>query len=114
MKWALEVPGVTRAWCFPKEMGQGHVTVRFMTDGMTENGIPNARMIKTVQEYIEAEMPVTTVLHVVAPIPKKLDMTVDILPDTERLRQQVEGAIAQTIIAESSPSGAILQPAHVA
>lgn len=108
VKWALEVPGVTRAWCFPKEMGQGHVTVRFMTDGMTENGIPNARMIKTVQEYIEAEMPVTTVLHVVAPIPKKLDMTVDILPDTERLRQQVEGAIAQTIIAESSPSGAIL------
>ena len=108
VKWALEVPGVTRAWCFPKEMGNGHVTVRFMTDNMTENGIPNAQMIKTVQEYIEAEMPVTTVLHVVAPIPKKLDMTVDILPDTERLRQQVEGAIAQTIIAESSPSGAIL------
>ena len=26
VKWALEVPGVTRAWCFPKEMGQGHVT----------------------------------------------------------------------------------------
>lgn len=108
VKWALEAPGVTRAWCFPKEMGNGHVTVRFMTDGMTENGIPGAQMIKTVQEYIEAEMPVTTVLHVVAPIPKKLDMTVDILPDTERLRRQVEGAIAQTIVAESSPSGAIL------
>lgn len=108
VKWALEVPGVTRAWCFPKEMGQGHVTVRFMTDGMTQDGIPNETMVKTVTAYIEEEMPVTTVLHVVAPIPKKLDMTIDILPDTENLRQQVEGAIAQTIVAEAAPSGAIL------
>lgn len=108
VKWALEIPGVTRAWCSPKEMGLGHVTVRFMTDGMTEEGIPNEKMIAAVTDHISDEMPVTTVLHVVAPIPKPLDMTIDILPDTERLRRQVEGAIAQTIVAESAPSSAIL------
>ena len=26
--WALEVPGVTRAWCYPEEMGDGTVTLR--------------------------------------------------------------------------------------
>lgn len=108
VKWALEVPGVTRAWCFPKELGQGHVTVRFMTDGMTENGVPNEVMIDAVADHITSEMPVTAVLHVVAPIAKPLDMTVDILPDTERLRQQVEGAVAQAILAEAAPSGAVL------
>jgi uncharacterized phage protein gp47/JayE len=30
--WALEVPGVTRAWVYPKEMGAGTVTVRFVRD----------------------------------------------------------------------------------
>lgn len=108
VKWALEVPGVTRAWCFPKELGQGHVTVRFMTDGMTENGVPNETMIKAVAYHITEEMPVTAVLHVVAPVPKKLDMTIDILPDTPQIRKKVEGAIASAIYVEAVPSGAIL------
>ena len=108
VKWALEVPGVTRAWCFPKELGQGHVTVRFMTDGMTENGVPNETMIKAVTDHITEEMPVTAVLHVVAPVPKKLDMTIDILPDTSQIRKKVEGAIASAIYVEAEPSGAIL------
>ena len=30
--WALEVPGVTRAWVYPAEMGLGTVTVRFVRD----------------------------------------------------------------------------------
>ena len=108
VKWSLEVPGVTRAWCFPKELGQGHVTVRFMTDGMTENGVPNETMIKAVTDHITEEMPVTAVLHVVAPVPKKLDMTIDILPDTSQIRKKVEGAIASAIYVEAEPSGAIL------
>lgn len=31
-RWALEVPGVTRAWCQPLGMGAGTVIVRFMMD----------------------------------------------------------------------------------
>lgn len=33
VQWALEIPGVTRAWCFPQEKGEGTVTVRFVCDG---------------------------------------------------------------------------------
>src|SRR5215472_13024532 len=40
VRWALEVPGVTRAWCYPLEQGAGTVTVRFMMDGVRPDGIP--------------------------------------------------------------------------
>ena len=42
--WALAVPGVTRAWCSPLEMGIGTVTVRFMMDDLRadNDGFPIA------------------------------------------------------------------------
>jgi len=37
--WAMAVPGVTRAWCAPLEMGMGTVTLRFMMDELrADNG----------------------------------------------------------------------------
>ena len=40
--WALSVPGVTRAWSAPNEMGIGTVTVRFMHDlRASTGGFPN-------------------------------------------------------------------------
>ncbi len=40
--WALQVAGVTRAWCSPKEMGPGTVTVRIMCDDLraSNGGFP--------------------------------------------------------------------------
>lgn len=106
--WARQVPGVTRAWCYPQELGLGHVTVRFMTDGMTENGIPNETMIQRVKEEIEANMPVTAILHVVPPIPKPLNLTLDILPETEAIKAKIESAIESVVMAEAIPGGGIL------
>lgn len=102
--WARQVPGVTRAWCYPQELGLGHVTVRFMT----ENGIPNETMIQRVKEEIEANMPVTAILHVVPPIPKPLNMTLDILPETEAIKAKIESAIESVVMAEAIPGGGIL------
>ena len=106
--WARQVPGVTRAWCYPQELGMGHVTVRFMTDGMTPNGIPNETMIKRVTDEIKASMPVTATLHVVAPIPKPLNLTLDILPETEAIKAKIESAIESVVLAEAIPGGSIL------
>lgn len=102
--WARQVPGVTRAWCYPQELGLGHVTVRFMT----ENSIPNETMIQRVKEEIEANMPVTAILHVVPPIPKPLNMTLDILPETEAIKAKIESAIESVVMAEAIPGGGIL------
>ena len=106
--WAKEVPGVTRAWCYPMELGPGRVTVRFMTDGMTENGIPSSQMIETVEDHIEGQMPVTVILAVVAPQAKPLSMTLDILPDTEEARAKIKSAIEQVILNEAAPGGPVL------
>ena len=107
--WALAVAGVTRAWCYPQELGQGHVTVRFMTDGMTENGIPSETMVKRVEEYITSQMPVTAILHVEAPIPKPFELSLDVLPDDEAVKAKIESAVESVIIAEAVPGGALLR-----
>lgn len=107
--WALEVPGVSRAWCYPQELGPGYVTVRFMTDSLTENGIPTADMVQTVQEYIDSKKPVTAQLQVVAPIAQPLDVIVDILPDDELTRADVEAAIESAILTEATPGVAVLK-----
>lgn len=108
VSWALAVPGVTRAWCYPMELGQGTVTVRFVTDGLTDSGIPTEEKIKEVKAYISEEMPVTTILTVVAPIPKPLNLTVDVLPDTPEIQDKVKLAIQTVIYRDAIPSGGIL------
>lgn len=106
--WAKEVSGVTRAWCYPLELGPGHVSVRFMTDGLTENGIPTDILVQRVKEHIETLMPVTTILQVLAPVPKKLDVTVDIIPETPIIRTKVESALKEIIRSEAEPGGRVL------
>ena len=50
VQWALSVPGVTRAWCYPLEDGDGTVVVRFVCDDLP--GImPTAEMVKKVQNF---------------------------------------------------------------
>lgn len=106
--WAKEVSGVTRAWCYPLELGPGHVTVRFMTDGLTDNGIPTALIVERVKAHIETLMPVTTILTVVAPVAKNLDMTLDITPDNSEIRTKVASAVKQIIQTEAAPATKVL------
>ena len=106
--WAQEVSGVTRAWCYPLELGPGHVTVRFMTDGATDDGIPSEVMVERVREHIETLMPVTTILTVVAPVATPLDMTLDILPDNPEIRTKIASAVRQIIQIEAEPATEVL------
>ncbi|WP_251569520.1 baseplate J/gp47 family protein [Parasutterella muris] len=106
--WAQEVSGVTRAWCYPLELGPGHVTVRFMTDGATDDGIPSEVMVQRVQGHIETLMPVTTILTVVAPVAKPLNMTLDILPDNTEIRTKIASAVRQIIQIEAEPATNVL------
>lgn len=59
--WALQVPGVTRAWSFPNEMGIGTMTVRFLMDDLRadNNGWPEPDDILTVTDWIDFKRPVT-------------------------------------------------------
>lgn len=78
--WALQVPGVTRAWSAPLEMGMGTVTVRFMmddlraTDDPLTDGFPNDTDVSDVTTYLNSKRPVAVKdFFVVAPIPEPID-----------------------------------------
>lgn len=111
--WAEEVPGVTRAWCFPKEQGVGTVVVRFATDGMTEDGIPTSGMVQIVSDYIAEVAPVTATPYVVAPVAKPVNFRIkDLIPDSESVRAQVEAELKSLFIKEAHP-GEALKLTHI-
>ena len=106
-RWALEVPGVTRAWVYPQEMGPGTVTVRFVRDD-DASIIPDSPEVAAVYAYIEERRPVTAELFVVAPIPAPLDIEIQLDPDTVAVRAAVEAEVSDLIRREAEPGGTIL------
>jgi len=107
VRWALEVPGVTRAWCYPLEMGAGTVTVRFMMDDVRadQDGIPTPADVEIVAAYIDPRRPVTAKVYVAAPIPYPVAVVIrDLEPDTPAIRTDIEANLRQMILAEAEPS----------
>ncbi len=116
--WALEVPGVTRAWLTAGEMGLGTITLRFLMDDLRVDGIPlgDARPllptldIKVMQDYIDAvdRRPVTADVFAAAPEPVALDVTVDNLqPNTAEVQAAVTAEIADMIKRVAAPGATI-------
>lgn len=106
--WALEVPGVTRAFITAGEMGRGTVTVRFMMDDTYENGIPLEGDRKAVLDYIEERRPVTADVFVELPIADPLNMKIAITPDRASVRNAVTAQINATIKRDAVPGGTVM------
>lgn len=105
--WALEVPGVTRAWIYPAELGPGTVTIRFARDD-DASPIPDAGEVATMQDYIDERRPVTAAVSVVAPVAAPLDFTIEITPDTPAVKAAVEAELSDLIRREGLPGGTLL------
>ena len=108
--WALDFPGVTRAWVAPQEMGLGTVTVRFMMDGTYADGIPLEADEIALKAYIydEYRRPVTADVYCVAPIPVPLDITIrDLTPATAEVKAAVEAEMADMILRNQEPGKAV-------
>ena len=109
VKWALEVPGVTRAWVFAQELGLGTVTVRFVVDDDPVSIIPDAAKVQEVQDYIGARRPVTADVTVVAPVAVPLDMTIaGLSPATSAVQDAVTAELTDLLRLEAEPGGTIL------
>ncbi|MGE4310299.1 baseplate J/gp47 family protein [Desulfovibrio sp.] len=106
--WALSVAGVTRAWCYPGEMGRGSVTVRFAMDATYDNGIPLAADVARVKSYIDSVRPVTADVYVVAPVPVPINCNLRITPDTPRLRVLVAEAVWAALRRDATPGGTVI------
>lgn len=90
--WALEVPGVTRAWVRRHWMGPGTVAVFIVRDGDV-NPIPGPEALALAFAYIEGERPVTAELAVLAPVEKPIQYEIKLLPDSGAVRAAVEAAL---------------------
>jgi len=111
VRWALEVPGVTRAWVSPREMGEGSVTVRFMMDNPDpdSDGIPQDADEEAVFNHISPLRPVTADLFVEAPIAQPLTFRIQgLFPAAQAVRDAVEAELKDLIRREAVPNGTLL------
>lgn len=109
--WALEVPGVTRAWIVRHWMGPGTVAVLFVRDNDVDP-IPSAEACAVVQAYIEQERPVTAELYVIAPVEKPVQYQIKLTPDSSAVRRAVEAELVDLHQRESD-LGAELLRTHI-
>ncbi|MCH7418542.1 baseplate J/gp47 family protein [Pseudomonas mosselii] len=91
--WALEFPGVTRAWCRRNYLGPGTVGVFVMCDEDAEP-LPDASQLAAVKAYIEPLRPVTAEVHVLAPTPIAVTYRLRLTPDSSAVRAAVEAQLA--------------------
>ena len=87
--WALEVPGVTRAWCRRNYLGPGTVGLFVMRDKDVVP-VPNPAQLAEVKAYIEAPRPVTAELYVLAPVEAPVLYSIRAMPDTSAVRASIE------------------------
>ena len=126
--WALQVPGVTRAWCTGTALGPGTVSVYPMFDGQ-DSGFPigtdgvsplekrPAMSVASgdqqlVADHIYGLQPVTAMVYVISPVPYAVDVTLETLsPGDEATQDAISAAIADMLLVEGSP-GCTLYPSQ--
>lgn len=94
--WALEVPGVTRAWVRGNFLGLGTVGVFFVRDNDLDP-IPSAAAIAVVQAHLESKRPVCAEVYAMAPVPLPVIFRQSIVPDTEALRARVTQSLRELL-----------------
>jgi uncharacterized phage protein gp47/JayE len=109
-RWMLEVPGVTRAWCYPLESGAGTVGLRFMMDDTYPDGIPQQADLDAVYDYIAADerKPVTAVISVNAPVPQTVDIEItELAPNTPEAREAIESELKYLFYRTAYPGSTV-------
>lgn len=90
--WALEFPGVTRAWCRGSYMGPGTVGLFIMRDNDLDP-VPNPAQLAEVKAYIEPLRPVTAEVFVLAPVKVPVHYSIHAVPDTSAVRAAIQAEL---------------------
>ena len=75
--WAMNVPGVTRAYPYSQRRGASTVDIVILTEG----GLPDGALIAAVQAYIDTQRPTTANALVLAPAGVAVNVTADLVLD---------------------------------
>ena len=107
VNWTLAIPGVTRAWCYPNEMGIGTVTVRFMMDDLraANGGFPTPVDVQMVQGYLDQQRPVAVKdFFVEAPIPYPINLLIlNLNSDDPETRGNITTSLQDQFMQRSQP-----------
>ncbi|MBO6937531.1 MAG: baseplate J/gp47 family protein [Deltaproteobacteria bacterium] len=85
VSWALEVPGVLRAWEYPARTSPRTVDLLFVDENETDPllvTIPSAFRRLEVQNYLNTKAPSTMTVDVIAPTAQAVAFEVELLVDT--------------------------------
>lgn len=110
VQWTLSIASVTRAWCAPREMGMGTVTVRFMCDALRAEtgGFPTQEDLNVVAAYLDKVRPVAVKDFYVMPcVPEYINMSVTPLEDSLNVRHQITAAVTAMINEKAAPAHAV-------
>ena len=101
-RWALEVPGVTRAWCIPHFVGFGTTVVFFVRDG-DEDIFPDDQEVATTTAHLRDDGTPFGEVHGASPVRRVIDVTLSIVPDTPTNRTEAEEALRKSIAIQAAP-----------
>ncbi len=104
-QWALEVPGVTRAWVYPLHLGAGTVGITFVRDDDVSM-IPDSTEVEAVQDYIDERRPVTAYAVVFAPTAVPLDFEIQ-GTFSAAVKAAIQAELEDFIKRESEPGGTL-------
>lgn len=103
-RWALMVPGITRAWGLRTPAGPCTAGVIIMADDNGNNGIPTAADQQAVYDYItDHDRGAPDELFVIIPTPLMVDVDLSLTPDTQAGREAVELELLDLFYREAEP-----------
>ncbi len=103
-RFALEVPGVLKAWAYQFTNGIGSIVVYFLFDGRV-NYIPTSGDVATVQAHIDAKRLIRVDdIVAVAPIADPVNITIaDLSTDTPDVRAAIEANLRAMFLERPRP-----------
>lgn len=104
---ALEVPGVTRAWCTPLVSGAGTVGIYFVRDNDLSL-IPDPGEVATLQAYLDDWRPVTALGIVFTLVEDPVAFTIHLEPDNSDTRAAATAALDDMFRRDAAPGATIL------
>jgi uncharacterized phage protein gp47/JayE len=106
--WALEVPGVTRAWEFARLEGDNSVSVAFARDNDAGGPIPDSGERATVLTHLQSKAPITVDVRVITLSPLLVDITLSALsPNTANVAVAIATSVDELLRREGQPGSTI-------
>lgn len=106
-RWALEVPGLTRAWAQTPAAGSPAFTVYVADDANLPPTASGADVI-AAQAVTDLNKPITSDPTVTAATFHNLDASITVLPATGAMQAAVDAEIVSMLLERATPGGTIL------